>query len=212
MNITILSGSNVGTSGKDSISLRTAELLKNKLYEVNSSCSVNLVDLREYKLKSCEMCEKCAKAQRCVEDEDFNKLYDTISKSDELIVIAPHYAPIPSKLIIMFEKLEEMSYLQYCAGNTEAAHPTNKKKAGVIAHGGMTQDYEQLYTENILTPLINVMECIGMKVVNRKGNMPVCFGVKGFEKKEDKITYDIIYDMDRLNQAVDQFIELYKLA
>jgi multimeric flavodoxin WrbA len=208
MNIAIISGSNVRSSGNGSISLRTGELLKNRLKDIKGDCNINLVDLRDYKLTPCGMCESCAETQRCVEDEDFNRLYDTIKKADELIFICPHYAPIPSKLVILFEKLEEMSYLGFCSGKKDF-HPTNGKKAGIIAHGGMTEGYEQLYKDDILTPLTNVMECIGMKVINKMGNKPICFGVQDFEKVDNKRTYDIIYDMDGLQQAVDSFVKLY---
>lgn len=209
MSIAIISGSNVRSSGKGSISLKTGEMLKDRLNSIKSDCDINLVDLRDYKLTPCGMCEGCAETQLCSEDKDFNKLYEIIKQADELLFICPHYAPIPSKLVIMFEKLEEMSYLGFCSGK-DSAHPTKGKKAGIIAHGGMTEGYDQLYNENILTPLTNVMESIGMKVINKMGKQPICFGVADFEKSKNKAAYDIIYDMERLQQAIDGFVELYE--
>jgi multimeric flavodoxin WrbA len=209
MNIAIVSGSNIGSSGNESISLRTGEILKTRLKNIKTGCDVKLVDLRDYKLTPCSMCEACAETQKCNVDEDFNKLYEIIMHSDEFIFICPHYAPIPSKLIILFEKLEEMNYLGFCS-DKNGINPTKGKKAGIIAHGGMIEGYDQLYKDDILTPLTNVMECIGMKVINKMGNKPICFGVRDFEKSDNKTTYDIIYDIDRLQQAVDDFIELYE--
>lgn len=211
MKTLIISASNVGSSGKASISMRTGESLAKRLAVINPCGTTELVDLRKYHLVPCDMCESCAETQSCIKDMDFNRLRHLIMEADELILVCPHYAPIPSKLIILFEKLEEMSYLQYCAG-IEGPHPTNGKRAGIIAHGGMTEGYQQLYKENILVPITNVLECIGMKVINKSGDQPICFGVKGFEKREGKVTFDIAHDIDTLESALDSFIELYKNA
>lgn len=208
MKVAIVSAANVASSGKDSISIKTALLLADRLRACRSDCNTELIDIRDYQLMPCDMCEGCGSTGACAKDEDFNMLLGKITEADEMIVICPHYAPIPSKLIIMFEKLEEMSYLQYCAGK-EGTSPTNGKKAGIIAHGGMVQGYEQLYQENMLTPLINVMECIGMKVANRLGEQPICFGVKGFARSNSKITHDIIHDMENIEHTIDKFLELY---
>ena len=211
MNIAIISCSNVSSSGKGSISLKTAEQLRDRIKTLHHENSVHLVDLREYRLTPCGMCEGCAETQSCVEDADFNKLFGIVRQADELILVCPHYAPIPSKLSILLEKLEEISYLQFCSGK-EGKHPTRGKKVGIIAHGGMMEGYHRLYSENILTPLTNVLESMGMKVVNRLGSEPICFGVKDFEKIENKLPYDIVHDMDRLQASLDGFMELYQRA
>ena len=211
MNIAIISGSNVGSSGKNSISLRTGEHLRDKIKAFNKDCDIHLVDLRDYRLTPCSMCEGCAETQHCVGDADFNKLRPIIQQADELIFVCPHYAPIPSKLVILLEKLSEMNYLQFCSGQ-KGPDPVRGKKAGIIAHGGMMEGYTRIYKENVLVPLSNVLESMGMKVVNKWSEQPLCFGVKDFEKTEDKIPYDIIHDMDMLHASLESFMELYKRA
>jgi multimeric flavodoxin WrbA len=209
LNIAIISCSNVSSSGKGSISLRTAEQLKDRIKKLQDESSVHLVDLRDYRLTPCSMCEGCAETQRCVEDGDFNELFEVVSKADELMLVCPHYAPIPSKLSIILEKIGEISYLQFCAGK-DRRHPTRGKKAGIIAHGGMIEGYHRLYSENILTPLTNVLESMGMKVVNRFGKEPICFGAKDFEKIDSKLPYEVVHDPDMLQASLDGFMELYK--
>jgi multimeric flavodoxin WrbA len=211
MNTGIISASNVFASGENSISIKAGEMLKQKLQDKNSDANVSIIDLRQYSLTPCRMCEKCGRTQKCVNDPDFNKLWDQMKYLDEYVIICPHYAPIPSKLIIMLEKIEEMSYVGYCSGRDEK-FPLEGKRVFIIAHGGMTRKYETLYSQNILQPLTNVFKTLGMNVMNEKGFKPICFGVKGFEKSESKITYDILHNFEEIGATIDDLMELYNEA
>ena len=197
MNIGVISGSNVSTSGSESISIKTCETVVRKLAERRVDHTAEVVDLRDYDLRSCRMCEGCSEDLNCPMDPDFNSLWNKVRAFDGLIIVCPHYAPIPSKLIIMLEKFEELFYIQYCTGKG-SVFPLAGKKVGIIAHGGMTEGYEKLYYENMLRPLTNVFCSMGMKVVNAGSEKTLCFGAVGYENSETKVTPDILHDFARI--------------
>ncbi len=175
----IISGSNVVTAKEKSQSLLLALRMQEVLKQKNVVSDV--VDLRDYEIKICNMCEACSEGNGCVQDDDFNKLNDLWKKHSEVIMICPHYAGIPSKITAVCEKLQEISYLNYCQGKTL----DSKKNALVIAHGGMTEDYEGIYTENLLKPLSNMLRSCGCKIHNDTIKKAMCFGVKKYYQEKD---------------------------
>lgn len=208
MKIGIISASNVSTSGKNSVSLKTCELVKLKLMENYENADIEIIDLRDYSFLPCDMCEGCSGTLNCIKDNDFNTLWNELKKMDGLIIVCPHYAAIPSKLVIIMEKIQELCYLQYCTGSKET-FVLKGKKAGIIAHGGMVENYEEIYNENIIKPLTNMLRAIGMNPVNTVSDNALCFGVKGFSKSSSRITPDIIHDFENIEAIADRLIELY---
>lgn len=208
MNIGIISASNVISSGSQSASLEVCKIIKQKIIRKHTDSNVSIIDLREYSLVPCNMCEECSQSRECVYDNGFNKLWNDIKSFDEYIIVCPHYAPIPSKLIIMFEKLEEFSYLQYCAG-IDKPFELEGKKVGIIAHGGMKEKYESLYYQNIILPLTNVCKSVGMAVINERSSKPLCFGVTGYNKSTTKVTHDMVHDWEHIEKILDEFLYLY---
>lgn len=208
MKIGIISASNVSTSGLNSISLRTCGIIKAKLKEKYDDISTEIVDLRDYSISPCDMCEGCSETRKCIKDNDFNALWNKLETIDGFIVVCPHYASIPAKFIIMMEKIQELFYLQYCKGSKEP-FLLKGKKAGVIAHGGMLENYENLYRENIIVPLTNMLRAVGMDVVNTREEDPLCFGVKGYAKSSSGLTPNIIPDFENIEVIIERLLELY---
>jgi hypothetical protein len=62
----------------------------------------------------------------------FNYLNEQIAKHGSYIIVAPHYAGIPSKLIMIIEKLLEISYLKYYSG-VKDAYPL-KNRLLILSH------------------------------------------------------------------------------
>lgn len=169
----IISASNGARTGASSRSLVVAGRLAQALG------GARVVDLRDYPLRSCELCEGCAADGRCVHDDGFNELAALLAEHDELALVCPHYAGTPSRLMALLEKLEEGIYLRYCKGLPSAA----PKRFGVLAHGGMTEGYARLYAQDILVPLRNAALAMGWRPVYGGDEEALSFGVKAYRSE-----------------------------
>lgn len=203
----IISASNIIPSQNNSKSLQTAERIKRGLLEVKN-ISIEIADLRDYYVSFCIMCEKCALTQKCIQDEDFNLLFDRWNAHDDVILVVPHYALIPSKLLCIFEKIQEMYYLNYCSGKQNNQH----KNVLIIAHGGMTEKYEDVYMSNIIKPLKSIIESIGSTVINDMIKNQLCFGVKKYLDSRDPNSncYEKLDDEEKENEVIKSVIEYFK--
>jgi hypothetical protein len=202
----IVSASNITTSKENSKSLMVANKIKSGLltYQI---LDIQVIDLREYRFGFCIMCEKCIANQKCIQDDDFNDFISKWNENKEIIIVVPHYALIPSKLICCFEKIQEMYYLNYCLGKENNI----KKRVMIIAHGGMTENYIDVYNNNIIKPLSDIVESIGCSVVNNRINEPLCFGVKKYleTKNMNSICFAKEDDKEIENKIIDKVIDYY---
>jgi hypothetical protein len=203
----IISAGNVSISKDKSKSVSIANNLRIELLKFIKE-EIEIIDLRDYEFDFCIMCEKCHKEQKCVQNDDFNVFFGQWNKHEDIIFVVPHYALIPSKLICCFEKIQEMYYLNYCLGKEN--NPS--KRILIIAHGGMTANYKDIYTKNIIKPLSSIIENMGSIVVNDQINEPLCIGVKKyfgtketnsicFKKEDDKESEDKVIGLVRAYYA-----------
>jgi len=171
----IVSASNVQPTGSASRSLVLAQRFQRLVTASHPDAAV--LDLRDYPLLSCVMCQACAQDGRCVKPDRFNDLFGRLAAEDVLVLIVPHYAVMPSQLAALFEKLQETGYLAYCTGRDAGLRT---KRVAVIAHGGATEGFTQAYRENLLTPIGNMVKAMGWTYVNDAIDMPLLFGVKRY--------------------------------
>ncbi|MCK5473965.1 MAG: flavodoxin family protein [Candidatus Aenigmarchaeota archaeon] len=54
-------------------------------------CDTELVHLGRMKISSCSVCDGCRKENKCVIDDDFNQVADSVSKADGVIMGSPVY-------------------------------------------------------------------------------------------------------------------------
>lgn len=198
----IISGSNVVKSKTESQSLVVAKRIAE---QVDKDISTEIIDLRDYEISSCTMCEGCALTSQCQYDDDFNKLVQKINNEDTVIFIIPHYACIPSKIVALFEKIQEIAYLNYCQGGSF----TKETQVGVIAHGGMTEDYETTYINHIIEPFCFMAGNVGYKMINNRIETPLCFGVKKYldEKEEDGYCFKKEDNIDERERIINLLVE-----
>lgn len=178
----IISASNVHPTGGASRSLVLGHRFQCLVTASHPDAAV--LDLREYPLQSCVMCQSCATDGRCVKQDRFNDLFDRLVTEDTLVLVVPHYAAIPSQLAALFEKLQEIGYLASCTGRDAGLRI---KRVAVVAHGGATEGFAQAYRENLLTPLGNMVRAMGWTYVNDAIDKPLLFGVKRYlDSREPK--------------------------
>lgn len=208
MSIAILSASQYSGSGTDSISLRAAGLLKDRLEQLKPGCSPDIIDMRLYGMQSCIMCGDCAVHPRCSRDAPFNDLLDRLRDCDELAVIVPIYAGLPSRLVIIMEKLQEMFWLRY-ARSADTTEITKIRRVGICAHGGQTDDFEDHYRQNIIIPLTSCCNALGMRVLNDSQEAAICFGVTGYVTTEGHQFPQSQHDMSSVSFAMNRLAVLF---
>ncbi len=182
MKIICLSCSNVQNNKDTSASTRACHLLADLLHEqAPNGVDVETLALIDYALQPCIMCGECFESWMCIYDKAFNELFARLTAADGWFVVVPHYAPLPAKLMILLEKLQEFSYL-HSFNELKAPFPLSGKRIGLVAHGGM-EDSDRVveyYRKALLTPLSGAFAGVGMKevVAAESGAHGVAFGIK----------------------------------
>ena len=155
MKVLCISASNILHSKANSISQSLCSKISEILLEKEILCEI--VDLREYLLQPCIGCGKCFESKRCCMDTAFNTIYEKVIESDALFFISPHYAPIPAKLCMVLEKMEEITFLHWWKDNNYKSEvygiPT-----GIISHGGASdwalKSYKAMVNDTIANALV----------------------------------------------------------
>lgn len=195
----VISASNVAMTGEKAQSLGVAKKI-GELFRKKGE-TVEVIDLRDFRIDFCDMCQGCAGDGRCTKGDDFNRFLESWQRHEKTVVICPHYAGIPAKLVAIVEKLQERGYLGYCLGKSVGA----AKSALIVAHGGMTEDYDALYEKNLIKPLASMLMGTGCSIANEKiAGGPLCFGVKAYRKQADE--YGICFDKDNDDEKIDALL------
>lgn len=208
MKIVCVSASNILPARQYSASTRTCELIREHLGEIDPSITVEIVSLIDYAMKSCRMCGECLPTLRCSQDEAFNQVHDQLQSADAVFLVCPHYAPIPSKVMIMLEKLEEMAYLKYCQDNTYRTS-LHCKPIGIIAHGGQTEEALPYYKSALLDPLANAFTSVQMRVIGAGQGWPngVAFGIQSLTLPPGSIFVTIDHDWEAIRARIRPLVE-----
>lgn len=128
MKIAIIFGSqrHGGTHGK------IEEVINN----LNVRHEFDFIRMAETKIEACIACEGCTKTGRCLlppsQNDMFQDVLDRLICADVIFVITPVYAPIPSRLTALFERLLSISFFSHEIGKLE--RPLKGKKAAVISY------------------------------------------------------------------------------
>ncbi len=132
--------------------------LKNKKYDNE------IVDLRKHKILPCVGCGKCYVNHRCICDDEFNYIYEKIMHCDFFFIVSPHYAPIPAKLCMLLEKMEQITFLHWVKDNNYKSEvydiPT-----GIISHGGGSDWALQSYKKMVNDTIANALDTIQLKLI-----------------------------------------------
>lgn len=125
MKITILLGSNrdIGKH-KD---------LMDKLH--HEKHIIQYIELSKLEIKSCIACEECTLHGRCTlpNNDDFVSTLQDVEESDALLIVTPTYAPIPSKLVALFERILSISFFGGKIGGN--SKPLLNKRVGIVSYG-----------------------------------------------------------------------------
>ena len=201
-----ISASNILHSKENSIS----QILCSKITEILSEQEImcEIVDLRDYCLYPCIGCGKCFENKRCSNDPDFNTIYEKVIESDVIFFVSPHYAPIPAKLSMILEKMEEITFLHWWKDN-EYKSEVYGIPAGIISHGGASDWALKSYKAMVNDTIANALDTIQCKTVpyNSEWNTGISLPVQSVSEEENIFPVQK-YDWDLLTQKLRDYIEL----
>ena len=208
MRILCLSASNIEPFKEHSASTRTCELVRELVLAKQVDAEVRILPLIDYELKPCRMCGKCLEAGRCVRDEGFNAVYDALKEADRIFLVCPQYATIPAKVVMLLEKFQEISYLNWCADNSYE-FPLAHKPVGLIVHGGQTEEALPQYKTNLLAPLAAILRSVGMQVVgvDEEWQDGTAYAITRLSMSEDSIFVTIEHDWGAIRSRVEPLVE-----
>ena len=205
MKYTCISAANIEPARANSASTHTCELIRDLLVAQDAGAQVTILPLIDYELRPCRMCGQCLTGGFCTRDEAFNAVYRAMRAADAVFLVCPHYAPLPSKVMILMEKLEEIAFLNYCA-DANCRLPLYRKPVGIVAHGGRIEDAAALayYRTALLEPLATDLESVQMRVIGAGEEAPrgVVFGIKTLSMRPGSIFVDITQDWEAVRQRL----------
>lgn len=207
MKILCISAANILPARQHSASTRACEIIRDQAVALDPSITIEILPLIDYEMKPCRMCGDCLPTLCCCRDDAFNQVHAQMQSSDAIFLVCPHYAPIPSKVMILLEKLEEMAYLKWSQDNAYRG-PLAGKPIGIVAHGGQTEEALSYYKTALLDPLANAFASIQMRVVGANEGWPngVAFGIQGLTLPPGSIFVEIQHDWEEIRARLQPLV------
>lgn len=205
MNYLCISTSNIEPFRCHSASTRVCQLISEIIGDRAQTETLALID---YELNPCRMCAACRDTDLCVRDPAFNRVYQKMQSADGIFIIVPHYAPFPSKLMMLCEKLQEMAFLNSCR-NPQYHTLLFAKPLGIIAHGGQEEKALRYYQEALVIPIANALTGVQMKVVGAGEEWPqgVAFGIESLRMPEGAVFCEIRHNWDSIRQRITPLVD-----
>ncbi|MBD5505155.1 MAG: flavodoxin family protein [Lachnospiraceae bacterium] len=200
-----ISASNIIHSNLNSVSKIFCDKIAEILMEKNIECET--IDLRDYSLLPCIGCGNCFDSRRCCRDTDFNKIYNKLVKANAVFFISPHYAPIPAKLCMMLEKMEEITFLHWWKDNAYQSEVYGMP-AGIISHGGGSDWALNSYKAMVNDTIANALDTIQCKVIpyNDEWNTGISLPVHNVIEKDDIFPVQE-YDWSAISQKIEEYVK-----
>lgn len=206
MNVLCISASNSRKPLEDSVSYKVCKLIRSNLNSsgLSSSNAVEIISLKDYPLNVCMLCGDCSSSGVCPMDEAFQNVYSKVLQADQIFFVVPHYSPLPSKLMIIFEKMNEIAYGRWLT-SPQLESPFLNKSFAVIGHGGMAETDKVLsyYHETLVKPVSNTLKSLGFQPLmdNEGKEMNVVFGLRdenALQTVAGSVFPDILLDESRI--------------
>jgi multimeric flavodoxin WrbA len=96
----------------------------------------DFIKMSEIKIEGCVDCKECSRTGVCIlpsgKNDMFHNVFDRLKNADVILIVTPVYAPIPSRLVAMFERLLSVSYYSNEIGKLE--RPLKNKKTAIVSY------------------------------------------------------------------------------
>lgn len=207
MHLICVSASNIRHARNCSTSLKICYLIKQIAAETQKSHStVDIIALVDYELKPCIGCGACLEQRACAIDQVFNELYTRLTHADGVFVVSAHYAPIPAKLCVLLEKIEQLAFLPRFHDETHRS-PLYQRPVGIIGHGGGTEGIIEWYKGPVLDTIANALSWpVEMKIVKVGQDNGVVVPVKQVHHISASIFPVQEYDWDDIKRRIEPLV------
>ncbi|MDE6203449.1 MAG: hypothetical protein K2G19_08230, partial [Lachnospiraceae bacterium] len=150
----------------------------------------------------------CYEGKRCVQDRSFNSIYEELMTADYVFFVSPHYAPIPAKLCMLLEKMEQITFLHWWQDQRYQSE-IHGTLAGIISHGGGGITALESYKAMVNDTIANALDTIQLKVVpyNSKWNTGISLPVKNVTQKNGIFPCQE-YDWKMLEENIEKYVEI----
>ncbi len=213
MKILCISASNTQHMGLSGTSVKTCTLIERIILESNANVTIETLPLMSQRIKFCLMCGDCSEEGLCSYDKDFNEIYSRLLEADLVFFVVPHYSPLPSKLMAIFEKVNEITYVNWLK-IPQFESPFRGKVAAIVGHGGMAENTETLsyYHEALIKPIANTLKACGFTVVGLNESFPMGapFGLENdacIQPREDIVFPDILQNWELIEKRIRPLVE-----
>ncbi len=121
---------------------------------------------------------------------------------------SPHYAPIPAKVSMLLEKMEQITFLHWWKDNSYRSELYHLP-AGIISHGGGAQWALKNYKAMVNDTIANALETIQCRVIpfDSEWNTGISLPISKIEET-DSIFPVQRYDWDSIRQKLEEYIEI----
>jgi len=207
MKVLCISASNIIHKEKG-ISFKICKIALNELRKKYDIIEETIIELKKYNFEPCTGCGKCFFSNRCIIEDDFNLIYGKIIENELIIIVSPHYAPIPAKLVALLEKMEQITFLKWGKDNTYKSEVYGKC-ALIISHGGGELWALDSYKKMVNDTIANALDTIQIKVIplNEEWKTGISIPIKKAVFCEESIFPNQEYDWDYIIQKITEYIE-----
>ena len=165
MKVTCISASNIiGKGAENGTSYEICRIILDEISKSIQEVCGKIIELKNLTVQPCIGCGKCFQSHRCFFDDDFNDIYREIISSEVVFFVSPHYAPIPSKLSALLERMEQITFLHWGKDNSYQSEVYGKR-TGVISHGGGEAWALDSYKKMVNDTIANALDTIQMKLI-----------------------------------------------
>lgn len=205
MKVLCISSSNIINKNlEESTSYLICKSIINSLGDKNVQSEI--IDLRLCIFNPCIGCGKCYTTHRCCCDAEFNVIYEKIISSDAVFIVSAHYAPIPAKLSMILEKMEQITFLHWGRNNLYKSEVYDLP-TGVISHGGGANWALQEYKRMVNDTIGNALNTIQMKLIpySKDWNTGISLPVKNAKFINEDIFPKQDYDWEEINKTIAKY-------
>ena len=213
MRIVCISASNTVAKGDKSASVMVCGKIKEIILREKPETTVEILPLQDYALVPCTLCGACCNTGKCPFDMAFNRVFTAIEQADGIFFVVPHYSPIPSKLMILFEKINEIVYANWLV-RPEYRCAFRGTPVGVVGHGGMVGTEENLkyYHDHLVAPVANTLRSLSFQVtgVSDEYKSGAVFGLHDencLAKAEHSVFPDIVQDWPTIVKSIEPLVQ-----
>ena len=210
MKFLYISASNmVGVKSEESTSYKICEIAKSLIQNKYGNEMHSILELKNRHLIPCIGCGKCWASHRCVLNDDFNDIYTQIIACELLLIVSPHYAPIPAKLAALLEKMEQITFLHWGRDNSYKSEVYGKA-TGVISHGGGEDWALKSYKLMVNDTIANALDTIQVKLIpfNDEWKTGISLPVRKASFSDASIFPTQEYDWEKLTQQIASYTDL----